>query len=234
MTTSGCQYVWCLLQASKVSLAFCPSLGAQHPSLHPASSPSSSYSNLSNAPLSLEVPIISAPVESVIVKPELTPPEERTQIAPSDESVPPSEFSAVAVDPNGVAEANLVSGVSPPARVDPVKDNRPVSAEAEVKGFGDGSAQFLTMVERTSSNASGSGSHAVHEITPLQHPLSNATANGQQGSVFVKLDNRLKILELNMSLSGQYLHELSRRFKKQVGYILPETCFCLNILKSLE
>lgn len=35
-------------------------------------------------------------------------------------------------------------------------------------------------------------------------------------SVFLRLSNRIKALERNMSLSGQYLEELSRRYKKQV------------------
>lgn len=38
----------------------------------------------------------------------------------------------------------------------------------------------------------------------------------QKESVFVRLSNRIKVLERNMSLSGQYLEELSRRYKRQV------------------
>ncbi|XP_012230551.1 SUN domain-containing ossification factor isoform X2 [Linepithema humile] len=38
----------------------------------------------------------------------------------------------------------------------------------------------------------------------------------QKESVFLRLSNRIKTLERNMSLSGQYLEELSRRYKKQV------------------
>ncbi|XP_076390866.1 uncharacterized protein LOC100876839 isoform X2 [Megachile rotundata] len=38
----------------------------------------------------------------------------------------------------------------------------------------------------------------------------------QKESVFLRLSNRIKALERNMSLSGQYLEELSRRYKKQV------------------
>ncbi|XP_072749578.1 SUN domain-containing ossification factor isoform X2 [Anoplolepis gracilipes] len=43
-----------------------------------------------------------------------------------------------------------------------------------------------------------------------------ASAVPQKESVFLRLSNRIKILERNMSLSGQYLEELSRRYKKQV------------------
>lgn len=38
----------------------------------------------------------------------------------------------------------------------------------------------------------------------------------QKESVFVRLSNRIKVLERNMSLSSQYLEELSRRYKRQV------------------
>ncbi|XP_059061807.1 SUN domain-containing ossification factor isoform X2 [Achroia grisella] len=54
-------------------------------------------------------------------------------------------------------------------------------------------------------------------------PAGQTTQNQNQGqatlqkeSVFLRLSNRVKTLERNMSLSGQYLEELSRRYKKQV------------------
>ncbi|XP_014616709.1 PREDICTED: SUN domain-containing ossification factor-like isoform X3 [Polistes canadensis] len=43
-----------------------------------------------------------------------------------------------------------------------------------------------------------------------------STTPQQKESVFLRLSNRIKTLERNMSLSGQYLEELSRRYKKQV------------------
>ncbi|XP_043598927.1 SUN domain-containing ossification factor isoform X2 [Bombus pyrosoma] len=48
--------------------------------------------------------------------------------------------------------------------------------------------------------------------------VTQSTANTmpQKESVFLRLSNRIKALERNMSLSGQYLEELSRRYKKQV------------------
>ncbi|KAJ8956816.1 hypothetical protein NQ318_014230 [Aromia moschata] len=41
----------------------------------------------------------------------------------------------------------------------------------------------------------------------------------QKESIFLRLSNRIKTLERNMSLSSQYLEELSRRYKKQVEEI---------------
>ncbi|KAL1491070.1 hypothetical protein ABEB36_011723 [Hypothenemus hampei] len=62
------------------------------------------------------------------------------------------------------------------------------------------------------------------EITDL--PLEGVPLNDGEGgaslttppkeSVFLRLSNRIKVLERNMSLSGQYLEELSKRYKKQV------------------
>lgn len=39
---------------------------------------------------------------------------------------------------------------------------------------------------------------------------------GQKESVFMRLNNRIKILEMNMSLSSQYLQELSQRYRRQM------------------
>nr|XP_023674621.1 SUN domain-containing ossification factor-like isoform X3 [Paramormyrops kingsleyae] len=40
--------------------------------------------------------------------------------------------------------------------------------------------------------------------------------SNQKESVFMRLSNRIKALEMNMSLSGRYLEELSQRYKKQM------------------
>nr|CAD7593403.1 unnamed protein product [Timema genevievae] len=51
-------------------------------------------------------------------------------------------------------------------------------------------------------------------VSTTSAPPSNI--GGQKESVFLRLSNRIKALERNMSLSGQYLEELSRRYKRQV------------------
>uniref|UniRef100_A0A182P662 SUN domain-containing protein n=1 Tax=Anopheles epiroticus TaxID=199890 RepID=A0A182P662_9DIPT len=55
---------------------------------------------------------------------------------------------------------------------------------------------------------------------PAAVAVTPGMATGQQKvqpeSVFLRLSNRIKALERNMSLSGQYLEELSRRYRKQV------------------
>ncbi|XP_051929113.1 SUN domain-containing ossification factor isoform X2 [Hippocampus zosterae] len=49
--------------------------------------------------------------------------------------------------------------------------------------------------------------------------MSNGAAvhgSSQKESVFMRLNNRIKALEMNMSLSGRYLEELSQRYRKQM------------------
>lgn len=46
-------------------------------------------------------------------------------------------------------------------------------------------------------------------------PTGSATA-GQKESVFMRMSNRIKALEINMSLSSQYLQELSQRYRRQM------------------
>ncbi|XP_032386475.1 SUN domain-containing ossification factor isoform X1 [Etheostoma spectabile] len=54
-------------------------------------------------------------------------------------------------------------------------------------------------------------------------PLNGTEQNGnpvhgssQKESVFMRLNNRIKALEMNMSLSGRYLEQLSQRYRKQM------------------
>uniref|UniRef100_A0A6B2EC47 Putative conserved secreted protein n=1 Tax=Phlebotomus kandelakii TaxID=1109342 RepID=A0A6B2EC47_9DIPT len=59
---------------------------------------------------------------------------------------------------------------------------------------------------------------APHEA-PVNNEANNLPAlqsSAHSESVFLRLSNRIKALERNMSLSGQYLEELSKRYKKQV------------------
>uniref|UniRef100_A0A336LJL6 CSON009520 protein n=1 Tax=Culicoides sonorensis TaxID=179676 RepID=A0A336LJL6_CULSO len=59
------------------------------------------------------------------------------------------------------------------------------------------------------------GNYVNGQDTVTATPIVNQKQS-QPESVFLRLSNRIKSLERNMSLSGQYLEELSRRYKKQV------------------
>uniref|UniRef100_A0A182WHG0 SUN domain-containing protein n=1 Tax=Anopheles minimus TaxID=112268 RepID=A0A182WHG0_9DIPT len=71
--------------------------------------------------------------------------------------------------------------------------------------------------EIAGTGPSGSGGFTTG---PAATTIPTGMASGQQKvqpeSVFLRLSNRIKALERNMSLSGQYLEELSRRYRKQV------------------
>ncbi|XP_017881869.1 SUN domain-containing ossification factor isoform X2 [Ceratina calcarata] len=58
----------------------------------------------------------------------------------------------------------------------------------------------------------------IHNGPATSASVAQSTTNTtpQKESVFLRLSNRIKALERNMSLSGQYLEELSWRYKKQV------------------
>ncbi|XP_058167657.1 uncharacterized protein LOC131282261 [Anopheles ziemanni] len=63
---------------------------------------------------------------------------------------------------------------------------------------------------------SGAGGSMVGTGSNNGHGTTSNTQKVQPESVFLRLSNRIKALERNMSLSGQYLEELSRRYRKQV------------------
>ncbi|XP_044743850.1 SUN domain-containing ossification factor [Chrysoperla carnea] len=67
--------------------------------------------------------------------------------------------------------------------------------------------------------------------TPITPP-SSMPQQGQKESVFVRLVNRIKALERNMSLSSQYLEELSRRYKKQMEEMQRSFDQVLTIVKE--
>ncbi|CAH2105056.1 unnamed protein product [Euphydryas editha] len=71
------------------------------------------------------------------------------------------------------------------------------------------SENFMTDIDQMAVDPTPVGNHATLNQNQAQATL-------QKESVFLRLSNRVKTLERNMSLSGQYLEELSRRYKKQV------------------
>ncbi|XP_073499238.1 SUN domain-containing ossification factor isoform X2 [Phyllobates terribilis] len=93
--------------------------------------------------------------------------------------------------------------------------------------------------DHMSEDASLSGS--LHRsTTDFYAELQNATELGytngnqvhgsnQKESVFMRLNNRIKALEVNMSLSGRYLEELSQRYRKQMEEM--QRAFNKTILK---
>ncbi|XP_068237677.1 SUN domain-containing ossification factor isoform X2 [Palaemon carinicauda] len=64
------------------------------------------------------------------------------------------------------------------------------------------------------TTTSASSPTAPSSVQPAEPKVSNSPTNKE--SVVVRLSNKIKALEYNMSISSQYLEELSRRYKRQM------------------
>ncbi|XP_068150383.1 SUN domain-containing ossification factor [Drosophila tropicalis] len=110
------------------------------------------------------------------------------------------------------SSSDLVIEETNPANWESI-DNLLTTTVASITAGGGAAAAAAAVVNGggvgTVGGAIPSGSNGVN----LQQKLANGA---QSESVFIRLSNRIKALERNMSLSGQYLEELSRRYKKQV------------------
>ncbi|KAH8400444.1 hypothetical protein KR222_000013, partial [Zaprionus bogoriensis] len=94
---------------------------------------------------------------------------------------------------------------------------------------GGGAAAAAAAVVNGNANLAGTASGAAG--INLQTKL---TPSAQSESVFIRLSNRIKALERNMSLSGQYLEELSRRYKKQVEELQQTLTQQMLTVRTLE
>ncbi|RVE61492.1 hypothetical protein OJAV_G00171290 [Oryzias javanicus] len=126
--------------------------------------------------------------------------------------LPPTHSS----QPEHQAEAPFVSEGPP----DPAEGSGPAPdpfIEAETSGSQDANADDVP----ASSSGNGHLSHSASDI--YAEPFNGTEQNGnpvhgssQKESVFMRLNNRIKALEVNMSLSGRYLEQLSQRYRKQM------------------
>lgn len=100
-----------------------------------------------------------------------------------------------------------------------VKNGKDVVTE-KPKEINNGSDELSDQVLIDSENFMTDLDQIAVDPTPVGNQATlnqnQAQATLQKESVFLRLSNRVKTLERNMSLSGQYLEELSRRYKKQV------------------
>ncbi|XP_051984193.1 SUN domain-containing ossification factor-like isoform X2 [Xyrauchen texanus] len=90
-------------------------------------------------------------------------------------------------------------------------------------------AQSIHPVDGSVESTEPKSNEILDEIDPnIEQPSSETYAemqnssdvpvhgSSQKESVFMRLNNRIKVLEMNMSLSGRYLEQLSQRYRKQV------------------
>ncbi|KAM5238588.1 SUN domain-containing ossification factor isoform 2-T2 [Ctenodactylus gundi] len=142
-----------------------------------------------------------------IVKEDMAPMQIITK--PSETTIPPIITATVSDGEDPEAKINVAD--TPKQVLTPVVDS---SSLSEVKEEEQSSEDALLRgLQRT----------ATDFYAELQNSTDLGYANGnlvhgsnQKESVFMRLNNRIKALEVNMSLSGRYLEELSQRYRKQM------------------
>ncbi|XP_070830668.1 SUN domain-containing ossification factor-like [Chaetodon trifascialis] len=94
----------------------------------------------------------------------------------------------------------------------------PVITETKLEDFAE---DIVALSPSPSAPSSSPTSPSLSDI--YADPPNGTEQNGnpvhgssQKESVFMRLNNRIKALEMNMSLSGRYLEQLSQRYRKQM------------------
>ncbi|CAM1324349.1 SUCO (predicted) [Pycnogonum litorale] len=143
-----------------------------------------------------------------------------------------TSIPAVTVVESGVTENKVTSSASS-ITVEPIKqpdakvkdeDTKNVTeeysnpAKSTESSVTDSTAPNVSGNELPSENMASSSQSIAND--QQQQPSSNGNQAFYTGatreSVFMRLNNRIKSLELNLSLSSQYLEELSKRYRKQM------------------
>ncbi|XP_016976011.1 uncharacterized protein LOC108042307 isoform X2 [Drosophila rhopaloa] len=197
-----------------------PESSQEVPSMEDKSSNSGeTVSTTNSTPADVNIFNVPAESEEVVVKMQLPPePTLTTTLEASDlesstnapsPNVPQSSSEASANGDLAIEEANPNNWES--------IDNLLTTTVASITAGGGAAAAAAAVVNGNGNlgvaGATGAGGAVTGSGVNLQQKLTNG---GQSESVFIRLSNRIKALERNMSLSGQYLEELSRRYKKQV------------------
>ncbi|XP_071372475.1 SUN domain-containing ossification factor-like isoform X2 [Centroberyx affinis] len=153
--------------------------------------------------------------QSQALHPTPSPPSEQH---PAPTAVPengsaPAEASHPA--PNTVAEPEPSSGhsVTTETKMEDLVEDIIFTSSS-------GNGQLSRPSSPTSPPSSSSQPHS-DVYAELHNGVEQANGNqvhgsSQKESVFMRLNNRIKALEMNMSLSGRYLEQLSQRYRKQM------------------
>ncbi|EDW90968.2 uncharacterized protein LOC6530329 isoform X1 [Drosophila yakuba] len=197
-----------------------PEISQEVPSMEDLSPTSSEKASTTNS-TPADVNIFNVPSESeeVLVKVQLPPePTLPTTLELSDVESFTDAPSTNAPPTSGEASVNGDLGMeeSNPANWEGI-DNLLTTTVASITAGGGAAAAAAAVVNGNGNIGGagfvGAGGPAIASSVNMQQKLTNGA---QSESVFIRLSNRIKALERNMSLSGQYLEELSRRYKKQV------------------
>ncbi|XP_051003648.1 SUN domain-containing ossification factor isoform X2 [Acomys russatus] len=128
---------------------------------------------------------------------------------PSEVVVPPPANPATVLESEdgetkmSIADVpkHIVTPVMDPSLPE-VKEDEQSPEDALLRGLQRTATDFYAELQNSTDLGYGNG-NLVH-------------GSNQKESVFMRLNNRIKALEVNMSLSGRYLEELSQRYRKQM------------------
>ncbi|XP_038045817.1 SUN domain-containing ossification factor-like isoform X2 [Patiria miniata] len=148
-----------------------------------------------------------APVEEAAPT-ELQAPVADTGIASKDSADARKPDPAVPQDKSRQADATEKD----PGKTGEAEDTRK-SLKTETKETAEVESVSKTP-ENAKSETAGKGTKTVPELGT--NGSSGLGSVAQKESVFMRLNNRIKSLELNMSLSSRYLEELSQRYRKRM------------------
>ncbi|XP_041848143.1 SUN domain-containing ossification factor-like isoform X2 [Melanotaenia boesemani] len=166
-------------------------------------------------------------------KPNVDEPEVNTPIQIQDQTdqslllLPTSSYSEHQAVPPVVPESGPTPTEASHPAPDTVAESEPPVAVTDMK---------MEDLSEDPSTSSGSNGQLLFTSSPTPssptssslldiyaEPFNVTEQNGnqvhgssQKESVFMRLNNRIKALEVNMSLSGRYLEQLSQRYRKQM------------------
>ncbi|XP_070410159.1 SUN domain-containing ossification factor isoform X2 [Nothobranchius furzeri] len=185
------------------------------PSVSSPSQPLSSEKDSSSAVASSvkDQPAVSLPTAS---RPEdLSPPPTELPAAVSQPD-PPTDTVKLGMDTGGDTQRqNLQLSELQGEQVDPLSQTGEDSVEGDVVHTNGNVQRTATDFYAELQSAGDYNGVAINGNGVL---LNGGAVHGssQKESVFMRLNNRIKALEMNMSLSSRYLEELSQRYRKQM------------------
>ncbi|XP_053185362.1 SUN domain-containing ossification factor-like [Scomber japonicus] len=184
---------------------------------------SASLSSSNNAQPSINAAVDDSPAAPTEEKPHvdasqptISSPDQTADV--TDQSQVPHPNAAPHLEQHSDPPAVPESGTGPTELTHPPPD---IVTEVEPSGGQAVITEDLGEDISTSSSPSLPTSPSLSDI--YADPPNGTEQNGnpvhgssQKESVFMRLNNRIKALEMNMSLSGRYLEQLSQRYRKQM------------------
>lgn len=167
---------------------------------------SESFSSIEKPTVISETKILDKVMDNV-VKEDIN--SMRITTKPSETIVPPVNTATMPDIEAGEAKMNIADTpkqISTPvvdsSSLPEVKDDEQSPEDVLLRGLQRTATDFYAELQNSSDLGYANG-NLVH-------------GSNQKESVFMRLNNRIKALEVNMSLSGRYLEELSQRYRKQM------------------